>query len=109
MEFDSKSAVMRKYWKIAKKELEIGRKVYPFSIVDGDSKKIIFSKTFNTCILVSVYVIVGYTTFKIRQILRENARRQAKRESKRTARQITYLMILQASTPFIVFVIPVIM
>lgn len=89
------------FWKLAKEALEIKYKNYPFGVVNGvslsifnssiqylhidikDSPRMWLSEMSCMIIIAVVYSIVIFSTFKIRQTLKENDRRRGRKESKR--------------------------
>ncbi|KAI6226196.1 hypothetical protein M3Y99_01319300 [Aphelenchoides fujianensis] len=97
------------YWEPARQQLQLAEEVLPYAIYDPENKYMNLTMFSGTAMTVAVYATITYCTIRINQTLKENARRRAKKESRRVTRQIALVMILQATLPFIVLALPVLL
>ncbi|KAI6184412.1 hypothetical protein M3Y97_00593400 [Aphelenchoides bicaudatus] len=95
-----------KHWMSIQKALSLGKKQLPFSFNDPDSPKTTLTLIFCSSIAIAAYLVIGLATYRIHQMLAENARRQVRKESSHV-RQITLVMIIQALLPFFALAVPI--
>ncbi|KAI6218290.1 hypothetical protein M3Y95_01174300 [Aphelenchoides besseyi] len=98
------------YWPAIRQQFQLQEKPLPFGIIDPETPYMSLCMASACLMTTAVYSTIAYCTYKIRQTLKENARRQSRRkESRRVTFQITMVMICQATLPFIVLALPILL